>query len=44
MLADVSYLRQLRDRGYFYDRRFQEYLRGLDYLLQPQWICLIRRP
>jgi hypothetical protein len=44
MLGDVGYLRQLHVRGYLYDQRFQEYLRGLSYLFQKQWLRLIRYP
>jgi hypothetical protein len=44
MLGDVGYLRQLHVRGYLYDQKFQEYLRGLNYLFQRQWIKLIRYP
>lgn len=44
MLGDVGYLRQLHVRGYLYDQRFQDYIRGLTYLLQKHWIRLIRYP
>jgi len=44
MLADVRYISQLHLRGYFYDRKFKDYLKGLTYLLNREYIKLMRYP
>lgn len=44
MLADIEYLRALHVRGYFYDEKFQDYIRNLSYLFNRQYIKLIKYP
>ena len=44
MLADVVYIKQLRERGYFYDSKFLTYLKGLTYLFQPTYATIIKYP
>ena len=44
MLADPEYLYALNMRGYFFDEKFMEYLKGLAYLLQWEYIKLMRFP